>query len=243
MYHLYKVGGVPVVMKILQNMDLLYDDCLTVNGKTIRENLEFVDLSVIKENQDLFTIMKPESHIRILKGNLAPDSAVAKITSNEKTHFVGPANIFNSESCFMDALKNNKIKEGQVIVIRYQGPKGGPGMPEMLKPTSALVGCGLENKVALITDGRFSGGSQGFIIGHVSPEAYKGGPIGRIVNGDIIEIDALKNTINVNSDLNDVMIYSIQPDTESTKKEKGMSSYLFKYRKMVSSANDGCVTI
>ena len=243
MYHLYKVGGVPIVMKILQNMDLLYDDCLTVNGKTIRENLEFVDLSVIKENQELFTIMKPESHIRILKGNLAPDSAVAKITSNEKTHFVGPANIFNSESCFMDALKNNKIKEGDVIVIRYQGPRGGPGMPEMLKPTSALVGYGLENKVALITDGRFSGGSKGFIIGHVSPEAYKGGPIGRIVNGDIIEIDAVKNTINVNPELNDVMLRPVQRDTESIEKEKGMSSYLFKYRKMVRSANDGCITV
>ena len=242
MYHLHKAGGVPIVMKILQNMGLLYDDCLTINGKTIRENLDFVDLSHIKDHSDLFTIMKPESHIRILKGNLAPDYSVAKITGKEGTHFIGPANVFNSEECFMDALKNNNIKEGQVIVIRYQGPKGGPGMPEMLKPTSALVGCGMENKVALITDGRFSGGSHGFIIGHISPEAYEGGPIGRIVNGDIIVIDANKNTINVNPELNDIMMRSIKKDTKLVEKERNMSSYLFKYRKLVSSAKNGCIT-
>jgi dihydroxy-acid dehydratase len=180
--------------------------------------------------------IKNESHIKILRGNLAEGGAVAKITGKEGVFFSGKAKVFNSEQDFITALENKKIEKGNVIVIRFQGPKGGPGMPEMLKPTSAIVGYGLEKEVAFITDGRFSGGSHGFIIGHVSPEAYEGGIIGKVRDNDIITIDINKNSIKLEVE---------EEELKSRKiiiKEEKLTGYLNKYRKNVSSAEIGCIT-
>jgi dihydroxy-acid dehydratase len=183
--------------------------------------------------------LKKTGHLNILKGNLAPEGAVAKITGKEGTRFSGPANIFDSEEDMIAALEHNKINKGDVIVIRYEGPKGGPGMPEMLKPTSALMGAGLGNDVALITDGRFSGGSHGFIIGHVSPEAQVGGPIALIQQGDYLTIDAENNTIEVNLS-EEVLAQRKQAWIMPPYKTK--RGTLYKYIKTVSSASQGCIT-
>ena len=195
MEDLHKIGGTPAVMKFLLENNLINGNCLTVTGKNIKENL--VNLPSLSDDQKIiFPLdkpLKPTGHIRILKGNLAPGGSVAKITGKEGEIFTGPAKVYDSEEAMLTALENNKIKKGDVIIIRYEGPKGGPGMPEMLTPTSAIIGAGLGNDVAMITDGRFSGGSHGFIIGHVVPEAQEGGPIALIENGDIVTIAAKAN--------------------------------------------------
>ncbi|HSW52657.1 MAG TPA: dihydroxy-acid dehydratase, partial [Sulfuricaulis sp.] len=199
MEDLHNAGGVPAVMKYLLEKDLLDGSCMTVTGRTIAENLK--DLPGLKNGQDVILPLenpiKPTGHICILKGTLAPGGAVAKITGKEGLKFSGPARVYNSEEDMLRGLEQGRIKKGDVIVIRYEGPKGGPGMPEMLTPTSAIMGAGLGKDVALITDGRFSGGSHGFIIGHVVPEAQEGGPIALVRNGDVITIDAKQNTLNV----------------------------------------------
>jgi dihydroxy-acid dehydratase len=238
---LHKIGGIPAVMKYLLENDLINGDCLTVTGKTIYENL--ADLPGLKENQDIIhPINKPikkNGHIRILKGNLAPGGAVAKITGKEGEKFIGPAKVYDSEEDMLKALENNAIEKGDVVVIRYEGPKGGPGMPEMLTPTSAIMGAGLGADVAMITDGRFSGGSHGFIIGHVVPEAQEGGPIALIKDGDVITLDAVQNLISV--DLSDNELSQRKKDW-SLPAYKSSRGTLYKYIKSVKSASEGCVT-
>ena len=237
MYHLHKIGGIRVVMKKLQDMNLLYDDCLAINGKTLKENLANIEYKkIFEENNNLLKKIKNESHIKILRGNLAKNGAVAKITGKEGDFFSGRARVFDSENEFIIALENNEIQKGNVIVIRFQGPKGGPGMPEMLKPTSAIVGYGLQNDVAFITDGRFSGGSHGFIIGHISPEAYEGGLIGKVCDGDMITIDIKNNSIELNVSNKELSKRKIKI------KNDNLTGYLNKYRKNVSGAEEGCVT-
>ena len=194
MEDLQGVGGIPAVMKMLLDEGLLNGDCLTVTGKTVRENLK--DVPGLKAGQEIVRPLsnpsKATGHIQILKGNLAPEGAVAKITGKEGVRFSGPAKVFDSEEEMLSALEEKSIGKGDVIVIRYEGPKGGPGMPEMLTPTSAIMGAGLGKDVALITDGRFSGGSHGFLVGHIAPEAQDGGPIALVRNGDRITIDAVQ---------------------------------------------------
>jgi len=241
MEDLHNVGGIPAVMKYLLEKGLIDGSCLTVTGKTIAENLK--DLPGLKAGQDVFLpIEKPikaSGHIQILKGNLAPGGAVAKITGKEGLRFVGPARVYDSEEDMLHALERKEIKKGDVVVIRYEGPKGGPGMPEMLTPTSAIMGAGLGKDVALMTDGRFSGGSHGFIIGHVVPEAQEGGPLALIKDGDVITIDADRNELSV-----------AVSDAEMGKRKavwkmppyKVMRGTLYKYIKNVKNASEGCVT-
>jgi dihydroxy-acid dehydratase len=241
MEDLQSVGGLPAVLKMLLAEGMLHGDCMTVTGKTLAENLK--DLPGLREGQQIVrpvsNPLKPTSHLQILKGNLAPDGAVAKITGKEGLRFSGPANVFDSEELMIKALEEGKIAKGQVLVIRYEGPKGGPGMPEMLTPTSAIMGAGLGKDVALMTDGRFSGGSHGFIVGHVTPEAQEGGPIALVENGDVITIDASKNEIS--------MAVSAE-DLEARRKKWRMPPYkaergtLAKYIRCVKSAALGCVT-
>lgn len=241
MHDLHLAGGTPAVLKMLLKEGFLHGDCLTVTCKTLAENLE--DLPELSKGQEIVhplnRAIKETGHIRILKGNLAPEGSVAKITGKEGLSFQGSAKVFNTEEAMITALEKNQIQKGDVIVIRYQGPKGGPGMPEMLKPTSALMGVGLGSDVALITDGRFSGGSHGFIIGHISPEAQEGGPIALIKDGDTIYIDAQKNTIDValsHEELNKRKSEWVMPPYKAKK------GTLFRYIKNVSSASTGCVT-
>lgn len=241
MKDLHNIGGVPAVLKFMLEHDMLHGDCLTVTGKTLAENLASVPS--LKENQDLFRPLdnpiKATGHIRILKGNLARGGSVAKITGKEGLRFVGPARVFNGEYDANDGIRSGKVKKGDVVVIRYEGPKGGPGMPEMLKPTAAIMGAGLGKDVALITDGRFSGGTHGFVVGHIVPEAQEGGSIGLLEDGDVITIDAETNTLSV--DLSDAEIETrktkwVQPAYKFTK------GVLFKYIKSVATASEGCVT-
>ncbi|MEJ2761771.1 MAG: dihydroxy-acid dehydratase [Gammaproteobacteria bacterium] len=241
MEDLHNVGGTPAVMKYLLANGMLHGDCLTVTGRTVAENLAGVP--DLEEGQDvvhsLDNPIKPSGHIRILKGNLAPGGAVAKITGKEGETFSGPAKVYDSEEDMLNALENKQIEKGDVVVIRYEGPKGGPGMPEMLTPTSALMGAGLGADVAMITDGRFSGGSHGFIIGHVVPEAQEGGPIALVRTGDTVIIDAVTNVINMEID---------DSELERRQGEWSMPPYkvrhgtLYKYIKTVRSASEGCVT-
>lgn len=240
MEDLHAVGGVPAVMKMLLEEGFLHGDCLTVTGKTIAENL--ADLPGLKEGQDVVrpvsNPIKPQGHLQILYGNLATEGAVAKITGKEGEVFEGPARVYNDEFEAIDGIAK-EVQAGEVIVIRYSGPKGAPGMPEMLKPTGAVIGAGLGKSVALITDGRFSGGSHGFVVGHVTPEAQEGGNIGLIENGDIIKIDAINNRIDVqlsDQELAERRSKWVQPDY---KMKKGILS---KYVKCVASASEGCVT-
>lgn len=241
MEDLHKVGGTPAVMKFLLENDLIDSDCLTVTGHTIAENL--AQLPGLSEGQDIIQPLskpiKASGHIRILKGNLAPGGSVAKITGKEGETFSGLAKVYDSEEAMLRALQKQEIKKGDAIVIRYEGPKGGPGMPEMLTPTSAIMGAGLGSDVAIITDGRFSGGSHGFIIGHVVPEAQEGGPIALIKTGDRITIDAVSNTINV--DLSDDEL-SKRKLSWKMPPYKAMRGTLYKYIKNVRSASEGCVT-
>ncbi len=241
MEDLHDVGGIPAVMKYLLEAGLINGDCMTVTGKTVAENL--ADVPGLKEGQDIITPLekpiKDSGHIRILKGNFAPGGAVAKITGKEGLVFTGPARVYDCEEDMLKGLENNEIQKGDVIVIRYEGPKGGPGMPEMLTPTSAIMGAGLGSDVAMITDGRFSGGSHGFIIGHVVPEAQEGGPIGLVKNGDVITVDANTNSLSV--DLSDDELAKrkaawVMPPYKATR------GTLYKFIKSVKDASHGCVT-
>ena len=241
MEDLHNVGGTPAVMKYLLTEGLLEGDCLTVTGKTIAENLQ--DVPELSEGQEVFMPLdrpiKESGHIQILTGNLAPAGSVAKITGKEGLQFSGPAKVFDSEEDMLAALEENRIAKGDVVVIRYEGPKGGPGMPEMLTPTSAIMGAGLGKDVALITDGRFSGGSHGFIIGHVVPEAQEGGPIGLIKDGDMIHIDADTNTLDVEVSEEEMVERRkawVMPPYKATR------GTLYKYIKNVKTASEGCVT-
>ncbi|CAN5370634.1 dihydroxy-acid dehydratase [soil metagenome] len=241
MADLHHCGGTPAVMKMLLAEGLLQGDCITVTGKTLAENLAKVP-ALTAGQKVIHTIhnpLKATGHLRILTGNLAPDGAVAKITGKEGLSFTGTAKVFDNEDAMLVALENNAINKREVIVIRYVGPKGGPGMPEMLKPTSAIMGAGLGNDVALITDGRFSGGSHGFIVGHITPEAQLGGPLALVMDGDRISIDAENNTLTLH-----VMDEVLQARRTAWimpayKVNKGT---LYKYIKNVSSASLGCVT-
>jgi dihydroxy-acid dehydratase len=238
---LHSVGGTPAVMKLLLEERLLNGDCLTITGKTVAENL--AKLPGLKSGQDVVrpvsNPIKSTGHIRIMRGNFCPDGAVAKITGKEGLRFSGTANCFDSEEEFLAAMQQHKIKKGDVVLIRYEGPKGGPGMPEMLSPTGAIVGAGLEKDVALITDGRFSGGSAGFIVGHVTPEAQCGGPIALVQNGDRITIDAEANTITVELSDDELARRRAAWTTPPYKATRGT---LYKYIKNVKSASEGCVT-
>jgi len=241
MEDLHGVGGVPAVCKLLLEGGLLNGDCLTVTGKTLRENVQ--DLPGLQAGQPivrpLSDPLKTSGHLQILKGNLAPEGAVAKITGKEGLRFSGPAKVFDSEEDMLHALEKNEIAKGDVIVIRYEGPKGGPGMPEMLTPTSAIMGAGLGKDVALITDGRFSGGSHGFIVGHVTPEAQDGGPIALIRTGDLITIDAAKNLLAVELSSDELARRRAQWQMPPFKATRGT---LAKYIRLVKSAALGCVT-
>ncbi len=241
MEDLHRVGGTPAVMKYLLEQDLLNGDCLTVTGRTLAENL--AELPGLAEGQDvvrpLEAPIKPTGHIQILRGNLAPGGAVAKITGKEGERFAGPAKVFDSEEDMLAALEAGRIEKGDVVIIRYEGPQGGPGMPEMLTPTSALMGAGLGADVALITDGRFSGGSHGFIIGHVVPEAQAGGPIALVRDGDRIVIDAVDNRLTVEVDEAELERRRAAWRAPPYKATRGT---LHRYIKTVTDAARGCVT-
>jgi dihydroxy-acid dehydratase len=241
MEDLHRIGGTPAVMKYLLEHDLINGECLTVTGKTVAENL--ADVPDLKQGQDVIHSLadpiKSTGHIQILKGNLAPGGAVAKITGKEGLRFRGSARIYDSEEAMLSALERSEIQPGEVVVIRYEGPKGGPGMPEMLTPTSAIMGAGLGDQVALITDGRFSGGSHGFIVGHIVPEAQEGGPIALIQNGDRITIDAEHNRIDVAVSDAEMERRRAQWRMPPYKVSRGT---LYKYIKNVKNASLGCVT-
>jgi dihydroxy-acid dehydratase len=241
MEDLHDVGGVPGVMKYLLKEGLLHGDCMTVTGKTLAENL--ANLPDLNDGQEVIheiqKALKPTGNIQILYGNLAEEGCVAKISGNEGEYFEGTAVVFESEFEVIPGIQSGMVKPGDVVVIRYCGPKGGPGMPEMLKPTSAIMGAGLGKSVALITDGRFSGGSHGFVVGHITPEAQDGGGIAFVQNGDIISIDAVNNTINLKISDQEFATRKanwVQPALKATK------GVLYKYAKSVSSASTGCVT-
>ena len=241
MEDLHDIGGVPAVLKFMLAEGMLHGDCLTVTGKTLAENL--AEVKDLKEGQDIIhpvsDPIKASGHIRILKGNLAIGGSVAKITGKEGLIFKGPARVYDSEYTANDGIGRGEVKKGEVIVIRYEGPKGGPGMPEMLKPTAAIMGAGLGKDVALITDGRFSGGTHGFVVGHIVPEAQTGGAIGLIENGDIIEINAESNTLNVLVSDEDLASRKANWKEPAYKFQRGV---LYKYIKNVSTASEGCVT-
>ena len=241
MQDLHEIGGTPAVMKMLLEAGRLHGDCITVTGKTLAENLKSVPSLPLDQQiiRPFSNPVKPTGHLQILYGNLATEGAVAKITGKEGELFEGPAHVFDSEQELNDAIIAQKIVAGEVIVIRYCGPKGAPGMPEMLKPTSALMGAGLGDKVALITDGRFSGGTHGFVIGHITPEAQDGGNIAFVKNGDIIRLDIKNNTMDVllsKEDLADRHRLWTKPPLRAT------TGILRKYAMTVSSASEGCVT-
>jgi dihydroxy-acid dehydratase len=241
MVHLTRIGGLPPLMKVLLDAGLLHGDCITVTGKTMAENLK--DVAPYPTNQDvvrpLANPIKPDSHLRILYGNLAPEGAVAKISGKEGLLFSGKAIVFEDEFKALDAILGDKVKPGHVVVIRNEGPRGGPGMPEMLAPTSAIMGKGLGADVALITDGRFSGGTRGFVVGHVTPEAFNGGPIALIKNGDTITIDAVKNELRV-----ELPAKELAARRKKWKQKKPVETHgvLAKYAHTVTSASEGAVT-
>ena len=241
MEDVHRIGGTPAVMKYLLDEGLITGDCMTVTGRTVAENL--ADCPGLAEGQPIIRPLaepiNPRGHIRILRGNLAPGSAVAKITGKEGQHFSGPARVFDSEEDMLAALEEGRIGKGDVIVIRFEGPKGGPGMPEMLTPTSAIMGAGLGSDVALITDGRFSGGSHGFIIGHVVPEAQEGGPIALVEDGDVITIDALESRLDFDVSDEEIQRRRAAWSMPSYKVSQGT---LYKYIKTVKDASEGCVT-
>jgi len=241
MWELVQIGGIVPLMKTLLDEGLLHGDCLTVSGKTLKANLASAKpypkgQTIIHELSDP---IKSESHLVILYGNLAPGGALAKISGKEGLKFEGKARVFESEEKALRAILDDKVKKGDVIVIRYEGPKGGPGMREMLAPTSAIMGKGLGKDVALITDGRFSGGSHGFVIGHVTPEAFVGGPIALIKNGDTIQIDAEKKAISLKISDTEMALRRKNWKEPKARYSKGV---LAKYAKQVSSASLGAVT-
>ncbi len=242
MQDLHHFGGVPAVMKYLLNEGLLHGHCLTVTGQTLAENLSGITPINEIEQDIVHTLdnpVKPTGHLQILYGNLAEKGSVAKISGKEGERFEGPARVFDGEKELIAGISSGRVKPGDVVVIKNEGPKGAPGMPEMLKPTSAIIGAGLGKSVALITDGRFSGGTHGFVVGHITPEAYEGGLIGLVEDGDIIVIDAVNNAINVQ--VSDSVIAERRakwkkPDLKVTK------GVLYKYAKTVADASAGCVT-
>ncbi len=241
MEDLHRVGGTPAVMKFMLENEMLHGDCLTVTGKTIAENLAGV-AGLLKGQKVIHSLdnpIKATGHLRILYGNLAEDGAVAKITGKEGLYFTGPAKVYDDEFKANAGIGKGEVKKGDVVVIRYEGPKGGPGMPEMLKPTAAIMGAGLGKDVALITDGRFSGGTHGFVVGHICPEAQEGGTIGLLKDGDVITIDAEKNSISVNLSPQEIAERKSKWQQPALKVKRGS---LYKYAKTVSSASQGCVT-
>ena len=239
---LHRVGGIPLVMKMLLDSGLLNGECLTVTGKTVAENLRDIPSKPPKDQDVVLPIDRPKythGHLAILRGNLAPDGAVAKTSGLKYTAITGPARIFNSEEDCMTAILEDQINAGDIIVVRYEGPKGGPGMREMLSPTSAIIGKGLGDSVALITDGRFSGGTYGLVVGHVAPEAYVGGAIGLLEEGDEITIDAKDNRLSVALDENELETRRNQWSQPPARYQRGV---LAKYARLVSSADQGAVT-
>ena len=241
MVHLTRIGGLPPLMKVLLDAGLLHGECITVTGKTVAENLR--DVKPYPKDQDvvrpLSDPIKKDSHLRILYGNLAPIGAVAKISGKEGLQFTGKAIVFEAEEASLAAILDGRVKAGHVVVIRNEGPVGGPGMREMLSPTGAIMGKGLGADVALITDGRFSGGSRGFVVGHITPEAALGGPIGIIKNGDSITIDAVKNELTLKIPAKE---YKARLKAWKPKKAKETRGVLAKYAKLVTSASEGAVT-
>lgn len=241
MGELIEIGGIQPLMKILLDAGLLHGDCLTVTGKTLAENL--ADVAPYPDDQDVIhsldNAIKKDSHLVVLHGNLASEGAVAKITGKEGLGFTGTARVFDSEEDSMASILSGSIKEGDVLVIRYEGPKGGPGMREMLAPTSAIMGRGLGDKVAFITDGRFSGGTHGFVVGHITPEAFQGGAIAIVEDGDTITIDSVKNELRLH--LDDEVIQQRLANWKQPK-PRYTRGVLSKYAKLVSSASEGAVT-
>jgi dihydroxy-acid dehydratase len=241
MEDLYNVGGVPAVQKLLLEHGYLKGDCITVTGKTLTENVEELP-GLLEEQKVIHPVSNPvkkTGHLQILYGNLSPEGSVAKITGKEGTRFSGPAKVFESEEDALEGIRGGKVEKGDVVVIRYEGPKGGPGMREMLSITAAIMGAGLGNDVALITDGRFSGGTHGFVIGHVTPEAQLGGAIGLLRDRDVITIDADERILSV--DLSDEELET-RRKTWNAPELKVKSGSLYKYAKLVSTASEGCVT-
>ncbi|AIM38778.1 dihydroxy-acid dehydratase [Sphingobacterium sp. SG20118] len=242
MQDLHQYGGIPAVLKYLLNEGLLHGECLTVTGKTLAENLADVKSVIDYDQKIIHTLADPikaNGHLQILYGNLAEKGSVAKISGKEGEKFSGPARVFDGEHDLIAGISSGRVKKGDVVVIKNEGPVGAPGMPEMLKPTAAIIGAGLGKSIALITDGRFSGGTHGFVVGHITPEAYKGGLIGLVEDEDIIEIDSVNNTLNLKVD--EAIIAArrakwVQPALKVTK------GVLYKYAKTVSDASDGCVT-
>ena len=241
MEDVHRVGGIPAVIKFMLDNNMLHGDCITVTGKTLAENM--ADVPSLKEGQKVIRTLdnpiKETGHIRILFGNLAADGAVAKITGKEGLSFEGPARVYDGEFAANAGIKSGEVQKGEVVVIRYEGPKGGPGMPEMLKPTAAIMGAGLGKEVALITDGRFSGGTHGFVVGHITPEAQLGGAIGLVNTGDIIRIDAETNELQVKITDAELEARRAAWETPSLKVTKGV---LYKYAQSVATASEGCVT-
>ena len=241
MEDVHAVGGIPAVLKYLLKKGLLHGDCLTVTGKTLAENL--LDVSDLSEGQDVIkpieNPIKISGHLRMLYGNLAEEGSVAKITGKEGLIFQGKAKVFDGEYAANDGIRDGKVKKGDVVVIRYEGPKGGPGMPEMLKPTAAIMGAGLGKEVALITDGRFSGGTHGFVVGHITPEAQEGGTIAFVKDGDTITIDAETNSIVLEVSDSELQQRKQNWKAPKLKFDRGV---LYKYARTVSSASKGCVT-
>ncbi|MFN6945714.1 MAG: dihydroxy-acid dehydratase [Cytophagaceae bacterium] len=241
MEDLDNIGGLPSIMKMMLKEGMLHGECMTVTGKTVKENLD--EARELPQEQDIIMSLrnpiKQRGHLQMLYGNIAQDGSVAKITGKEGEFFEGPAKVYDSEEALNIGIEKGEVKAGNVVVIRYVGPKGAPGMPEMLKPTSMLIGAGLGDKVALITDGRFSGGTHGFVVGHITPEAMEGGNIGLVKDGDVIKIDAVNNTLDVlisEEELTKRKAAWKQPDVKAT------SGILYKYYRSVSSASEGCVT-
>ncbi|MEM7086841.1 MAG: dihydroxy-acid dehydratase [Bacteroidota bacterium] len=241
MEDVHAVGGIPAVLKYLLKKGLLHGDCLTVTGRTLAENL--LDVPDLTDDQDVIKPLeepiKPSGHLQMLYGNLAEEGSVAKITGKEGLKFRGTAKVFNSEYEANDGIRDGNVGKGDVVVIRYEGPKGGPGMPEMLKPTAAIIGAGLGKDVALITDGRFSGGTHGFVVGHITPEAQEGGNIALVKDGDFIAIDAEKKTIVLEISNEELMLRKRNWVAPKLKFGRGV---LYKYARTVSSASKGCVT-
>jgi dihydroxy-acid dehydratase len=242
MEDLHNIGGVPMVMKYLLSKGMLHGDCMTVTGKTLKENLESIPAIEFENQKIIYTIENPikkTGHLQILYGNIAEGGSVAKISGKEGDKFSGPARVFNGEKELIAGISSGRVQKGDVVVIRYVGPRGAPGMPEMLKPTSAIIGAGLGKDVALITDGRFSGGTHGFVVGHITPEAFDGGNLCIIEDGDMIEIDATKNSLNllVSAEIIEKRKSAWnQPPLNVTK------GILYKYAKQVTTAAEGCIT-
>lgn len=242
MEDLHNIGGVPAVMKYLLKIGMLHGDCMTVTGMTVAENLQAVpdlDFNTQKIIMPVEEPIKTTGHLQILYGNLAVGGSVAKISGKEGERFTGPARVFNGEQQLISGIREGKVRPGDVVVIRYVGPRGAPGMPEMLKPTSAIIGAGLGKTVALITDGRFSGGTHGFVVGHITPEAHDGGLIALVCDEDIIEIDAASNNIVLHIPADELEARRAAWEQPPLKATRGV---LYKYAKQVKTAAEGCVT-